>query len=225
MQADLEGLEISKGELKHLSGVDTEDISRPVSLQNAKTQFSYLFQEFLIGLALTPIVVGFLYVFIIGPIIGGSLTVAIASLILTPIAIVLLRWFWLQRHSPHTLISLLDEVDRYHAVLKTIDINDRLEAAGSLETTISDRYTVIEALKLTRSDLIRAIKTERILRDNKDFIATNPELFANNLTALRALQVSDRGSEYGQFLNQALQIGIDIQAEMRKLRSSRSNQT
>ena len=225
MRPDLQGLEISKGELKHLSGVDTDDLFRPASLQNAQTRFSFFLQELFIGLAITPIAVGFLYTFIIGPLIGVSVPAAIACLVLTPVATVIIRWFWLKRNSPHTLLSLLDEVDRYHAVIKAIDISDQIQDAGSAETAIRDRTTALEALQLTRADLIRALRTERILRENKDFLATNPEMFVTNLTALSALQVSDRASEYGQFLDRALQIGTGIQAEMRKLQSSRSDKT
>jgi hypothetical protein len=225
VRPDLQGLEISKGELKHLSGVDTDDLFRPASLQNAQTRFSFFLQELFIGLAITPIAVGFLYTFIIGPLIGVSVPAAIACLVLTPVATVIIRWFWLQRNSPHTLLSLLDEVDRYHAVIKAIDISDQIQDAGSAETAIRDRTTAIEALQLTRADLIRALRTERILRENKDFLATNPEMVVTNFTALSALQVSDRASEYGQFLDRALQIGTGIQAEMRKLQSSRSDKT
>jgi hypothetical protein len=225
VRPDLQGLEISKGELKHLSGVDTDDLFRPASLQNAQTRFSFFLQELFIGLAITPIAVGFLYTFIIGPLIGVSVPAAIACLVLTPVATVIIRWFWLKRNSPHTLLSLLDEVDRYHAVIKAIDISDQIQDAGSAETAIRDRTTALEALQLTRADLIRALRTERILRENKDFLATNPEMFVTNLTALSALQVSDRASEYGQFLDRALQIGTGIQAEMRKLQSSRSDKT
>lgn len=225
MRPDLQGLEISKGELKHLSGVDTEDLARPARLKNTPALLNFLFQEMLIGLALTPIAVGFLQTFIISPIFGVSLPIAIACLIISPITIVLIRWLWVKRNSPHTLIALLEEVDRYHAVIKAIDISDQIEAAGSLEATLKDRHTVIEALHLTRTDLSRALRTEKVLRDNKDFIATNPDLFVSNLTAISALQVSNQASEYGQFLNQALQIGLSIQSEMRKLQSQRTNDT
>ncbi len=225
MQPDLQELEISKGELKHLTGVEIDEIFRPASIATAQKRLSFLLQEVLTGIILTPLAVGFLYIFIIVPLLKSSVAAAIACLILTPIAIILLRWYWRSRNSPQTLTALLDEIDRYRAVLKAIDISDQIEAAGSAEAILRDRNTVIEALQLTRSDLIRALRTERILRENKDFIATNPELFANNLTAIRALQVTNQASEYGQFLDRALQIGIGVQAEMRKLQSQHSRET
>jgi hypothetical protein len=94
---------------------------------------------------------------------------------------------------------LVKEVDRYNAVIKAVNINDQLEEA----------------------DLVRALKTERILRENKKFIAKNPQLFTTNLTALTALQVSDQASEYGRVLDQALQIAVGVQEEMRKLQNRR----
>lgn len=119
----------------------------------------------------------------------------------------------------HHLISLLEDVERYNSAIKGIDINDQIESAGNPGVALKDRNRVIEALQLTREDIVRALKTERILRENQKFIKLNPELFANNLTALAALQVHDQASEYGRFLNEAFQIGLSIQDEMKQLKS------
>ncbi len=67
--------------------------------------------------------------------------------------------------------------------------------------------------------MIRALKTERILRENKNFIISNNELFANNLPTLSAMQVSEQASEHGRLLNEALQIALDVQLEMKRLQS------
>jgi hypothetical protein len=72
-----------------------------------------------------------------------------------------------------------------------------------------------------REDLVRAGKTERILRDNKKLLAHNQELFVNNLANLQALQLSIQAGEYAQFLNESLQIALDVQAEISKLQSPR----
>jgi len=114
---------------------------------------------------------------------------------------------------------LVNEVDRYSAVIKAVDINDQLEEAGNPGVGLSDREKVIQALGIMKADLVRALKTERILRENKKFIAKHPQLFTSNLTALTALQLSDRASEYGRVLDQALQIAVGVQEEMRKLQN------
>ncbi len=221
MQPDLQGLEISPGELRHFSGVDPTEVFRPSILQHPKERLNFLLQEFLLSLALTPIFVGLLHVFVILPLIGGSLVATIVSLIVVPITVVAVRWFWLKRNSPGALCCLLDEVERYNAVIKAIHINDQLEAVGTTEISLSDRQKVIEALSLTREDLVKAIRAERILRENQSFLVNNPELLATNLRILETLQVNDRASEYGRLLNEALQIAAGVQEEMTKLQNKR----
>ncbi len=219
MQPDLQSLEISPGELRHLTGVDPTEVFRPTILHNPKQRLNFFFQEFLLGLALTPIVVGLLHVFVIRPLIGASLLPTLITLILVPIVAIAVRWFWLKRSSPDALCSLLDEVDRYNAVIRAIHINDQLEAAGTKEIGLSDRQKVIEALTLTKEDLVKALKAERVLRENQSFLVGNPELLATNLRTLQTLQVNDRASEYGRLLNEALQIAAGVQEEMAKLQN------
>lgn len=118
-----------------------------------------------------------------------------------------------------SLRILLSDVERYNNVIKAININDQIEAAGNIDVSIKERKRILEALKLTRADLIRALKTEKILRENKNFIISNTELFANNLPTLSAMQVSEQASEHGRLLNEALQIALDVQLEMKRLQS------
>lgn len=217
MQPDLQGLEISLGELRHLSGVEPTDVFRPTILKKPESRWRFLFQELILSLALTPVIVGLLQVFIILPFIGASLSITIGILILVPIAIISCRWFWLQRKNQGTLGYLLDEVERYNAVIKAIDINDQLEAAGTIQRSLSDRQNVIQALTLIRQDLLKALRAERILRENQSFISSNSELLISNLRTLQALQVTDQASEYGHLLNEALQIAAGVSEEMRKL--------
>ncbi|WP_244919261.1 hypothetical protein [Nostoc commune] len=124
-------------------------------------------------------------------------------------------------HMTNSLQILLNDVERYNTVIRAIDINDQIEEAGNPEVLIKERESVIEALKLTKSDLIRALKTERILRENKNFILSNTELFVNNLATLTAMQVNEQATEHGRLLNEALQIALDVQHEMKRLQTQR----
>jgi uncharacterized membrane protein len=111
------------------------------------------------------------------------------------------------------------EVEKFNRVIKAIHINDQLENAGNSGATLEDREKVIEALQLLRDDLVRALKTERILRQNKKFFIESPTLFADNLAALVAVQVSNQATEQGRLLKEALEIGIAVKEEMNKLQS------
>jgi len=214
VESDLIGLEISKGELRRLTGFDPEDVVRPSIIKDNEKRLGFLVNEMLVALALTPVIVGFIYAFIILPTIGSSIKLGIILLILVPLAVVFGRSLWRRFTCPQALSILLDEVDQYHAVIKGIDIYDQLATSGN---SISDREQVISALQLIREDLVRALKTERILRDNKKLLANNQELFVNNLANLQALQLTTQAGEYAQLLNQSLQIALDVQAEIRKL--------
>ncbi|MFM5888693.1 MAG: hypothetical protein ACKOQS_10455 [Dolichospermum sp.] len=124
-----------------------------------------------------------------------------------------------KQHQTNSLRILLNDVERYNSVIKVIDINDQIEDAGNLGVSIQEREKVLAGLELTRNDLIRALKTERILRENKSFIMTNNKLFTNNLAALASMQITEEATEHGKLLNEALQISLDVQQEMKKLQN------
>jgi ABC-type multidrug transport system fused ATPase/permease subunit len=154
-------------------------------------------------------------------IILGSLAIAI----LMALAVILLmrmipNGFTRQRQPKPPKLStslkrLYGEVEKYNKVIRDIHVFDQLEAAGN-PIRLSDRESVLSALKITHSDLIRALKTEKILRDNPDF---NPEQFAIDLTAFHAIQVNEKASEYGQFFDTTIQIAIAVQKTMQDLQS------
>ncbi len=217
MEADLLGLEISKGELRRLTGFDPDEVFRPSIMGDKQKRVGFFANEVLIAIALTPLIVGLIYAFLILPTIGSSILWGVTLLIFVPIAVIVGRLLYRRFTCPQVVTILLDEVDRYHDVIKTIDINDQLATSANSQTSISDREKVISALQLIREDLVRALKMERILRDNKKLLANHQELLGNNLANLQALQISQDASEYAQILNQSLQIAIDVQAEIKKL--------
>ena len=237
MRDDLHGLDISQKELQKLTNLPVKDqliiISNPLKkmVQRiiAKVRgsegatvvfiscsifvFSYLLFDIIIRLFAPWMTIPSWLLLIILSFWGGGVT---------QIVLYLLWWKKLKiinDNMTNSLDILLNDVDRYNAVIKAININDQIEAAGNSGVILKDRERVIEALKLTRTDLIRALKTERILRENKNFILRNTELFANNLATLTAMQVTEEATEHGRLLNEALQIALDVQIEMKRLQT------
>jgi hypothetical protein len=234
---DLHGLDISQKELRSLTNLPVQDelivITRPlrklsqriinklkgsegatvVFLSCSILVFSYLLFDIIIRLFATWITIPSWLLLFLLCCWGGGITQTF------------LYFSWrkklkiLQQNMTNSLEILLRDVDRYNAVIKAIDINDQIEAAGNPGVVIHEREKVIAALHLTRNDLVRALKTERILRENKHFIVTNTELFANNLAALTAMQVTEEATEHGKLLNEALQIALDVQIEMKRLQT------
>ncbi|AUT04246.1 hypothetical protein CLI64_06680 [Nostoc sp. CENA543] len=237
MRNDLQGLEISQKELQKLTNLPVKDelviiinplkeigktiVQKIKGSEGATVLFisfsiavlTYLILDVLIKLFANWISIPAWMLLIILCFLGGVITQC--SL-----------YYWWQKRlknlkgsMTHSLQILLNDVDRYNAVIKAIDINDQIEDAGNPEVNIKERSKVIAALKLTRDDLVRALKTERILRENKNFILGNTELFVNNLATLAAMQVTEQATEHGKLLNEALQIALDVQQEMKSLQS------
>lgn len=235
MRDDLQGLEISQKELQSLTNLPV-NYQLILILNPLKRWISELIEKLKGPEGVTVFFIGFSGVFLlhilsdvflktfaIWTTISSWLSLAIICLFLGIFVQTVFFIRWKQRcrivkaKITHSLEIILDDVDRYNAVIKAIDINDQIELAGNIGVSIKERKKVIEALQLTRVDLVRALMTERILRENKKFIISNTELFANNLTTLIAMQVTEQATEHGRLLNEALQIALDVQYEMRRL--------
>ncbi|MEH1937117.1 MAG: hypothetical protein V7L14_26120 [Nostoc sp.] len=239
MRDDLQGLEISQDELQKLTNLPVNEelliITNPLKtlakiyIQKLKSSegatvvfigfstfvFVYILFDIIIKFFVTWITIpSWILLIILGLWVGG-LTQTILYLIWKT------RNKIVKNNMTKSLQILLNEVNRYNTVIRVIDINDQIEEAGNPEVVIKEREGVIEALKLTKTDLVRALKTEKILRENKSFILGNTELFVNNLATLTAMQVTEQATEHGRLLNEALQIALDVQHEMKKLQTQR----
>ncbi len=237
MENDLKGLDISKKELQQFTNLPVNE-----ELILVVNQFKKVVNNFFerargpeaataYFLGISSVVFSYLILGAVGSLIMPWLPVPswLVALLLLGIggaaSQYILYFIWKQRNKivqaniTPSLKILLSDVERYNNVIKAIYINDEIEAAGNVDVSIKERHKVLDALSLTRADLIRALKTERILRENKNFIIGNSELFANNLPTLSALQVSEQATEHGRLLNEALQIALDVQLEMKRLQS------
>ncbi|QOV23990.1 hypothetical protein [Anabaenopsis elenkinii] len=225
MQTDLQDLEISRTELNNLTGLDINTVPKLSVVQDPIKMLSFVFikqQEGKQGLYILFAISAWMSILFIFKeykgffdyIIGGfALLVSVTTGV--PTYETLQKYMQLSgKDSPMLLLcKLLEEVDRHNQIIKNIDTLDQLKSVGNA-IDLSNREKVIEAIKITRKDLLLAIKTDKILRENPGF---NPESFAVDLTGLQALQVSATASEYSQILDQALQIGVNVQEEMRQL--------
>jgi membrane glycosyltransferase len=213
MRPDLVGLDFSRRELNNLCGLSVSDVFRPWKWKRVISTLTFQFIANFVAWIL-------LYLAIV---LTVSPTYLLAIIALTMILLFNLSftiWRIIFSHQNKGLLKLLDGVDRYNSLIKSIHINDQLEEAGNPQVKLENRDRVIDALRLTREDIVRALQTEKILRKNHKFITQNNALFINNLTNLSALQLSDRATEHGRILNEALQIAITTQSEVRKLQSN-----
>ncbi|MGB3402136.1 MAG: hypothetical protein WBA77_05545 [Microcoleaceae cyanobacterium] len=216
MQPDLVGLEISIGEIKGLTGVNVKHVYRP-------PQFKTFLQEGIKTLVTIALVV--LSYLILAFIFLSYRQILLIIHSCLGIGLLLEDGYKMILSTKHqNLLRILDDIDRYNAIIKTIDLNDQLAELGNSQIKLNDREKVIAALKLIREDLVRAMKTEKILRKNQKFLTEHEDLFVTNLTALTGLQISDRATQQGRLLNEALEIATRVQAELKQLQGERLKQ-
>ncbi len=122
------------------------------------------------------------------------------------------------------LSHLLDEVDRFNEMITAVEILEELRQADitSKRLSLANPEDVKEALHLTRESLVCGLMSDKIMRKHQRFIARRHELFTNietNLASLQTLQASDLAGDYGQLLNEALQVGTRVHREFKRLKS------
>ncbi len=120
---------------------------------------------------------------------------------------------------PPVVMRLFREVDKCNKTIRDIDVFDQLKNAGN-PIKLESRDSAIAALRMTRNDITRALKTERILRENPDF---HPDRFDIDLNAFEAMQMQERAKEYGRIFDTTLQIAIDVQKAMSELQEFTSD--
>ena len=114
---------------------------------------------------------------------------------------------------PTRLGILLDEVDKFNQVVSHVSVMEQLTAIGHKD--VQDRERILEVLKTMREDLVRALQTERILRENPNF---KPELISSEaIPLLETLKFSEDAKEAQQLVQDAIDIGLRVQEEMKKL--------
>ncbi|CBN56092.1 MULTISPECIES: hypothetical protein [Kamptonema] len=239
MQPDLEELRITEKEVEELSGVTLSDVVMGNLYRTSVLRESLIGKKRRNRQQLASFIFNEVLIFGLTLIFSVPITLLIAKnttsvpdtqaffqfLQLTLVLSILLScgwniYMWLKAKPLAALANLADEVEKYNEVIKAVDIIDKLTAVGNLPLNLINRDDAIKALNVTRDSLICALRTEKILRDNQEFIGRRYELFVNienNLTALMAFDVNNQASEYGRLLNEALEIGMSVHKEVRKL--------
>jgi hypothetical protein len=130
-------------------------------------------------------------------------------------------YLWKRAQRLKSLAILLEKIEQYNHVIDAITLIDKLESPHrSNAVKVQNREELLAALNLIKESLINAMKVETLIRKHKTLINNRYELFAMleaNLTALMAFDPSHQISEYGKLLDDALQIGLTVHKEVRKL--------
>lgn len=198
LQPDLQCLEITEKDLKKLSSAKA---SQPFKINTSGVAF----KQILIVWLIIQIIIIF-----INRNYDHLLSKSLFSLFIACFCVIIFPVILFEMQPLEASKKLIEEAKKINSIIKAINVNDQLVEAGHKGMSQNERDKAIGAIKLAREDLVRALKTERILRDNKDIVTGNVELFANNLANLKALQVDEQASEFASILSKALQVAVDV---------------
>jgi len=207
-------LTLSDGELKTLTGVNVADIG---------TEFAGTIIAATVAGSLLMIPIGLLTALILG-VAQGSIAGFWPTITLAALFSYLPVGWWAFRNMQASgrikkhLEPLLQEVKNYNDLVAHIHTVDQLAEIGN-PVQVQDRDTVLTGLKTMREQLVRALKTERILRDKPEFQSSE---FSLDLTSLYALEVEQQTTEYHKILHDTRQIGKSVQTELQKFNTQRN---
>lgn len=221
MKEDLQGLEISSQEVKELSGCYI-NLNEKVKLSDEEIEFLPMF--------LASIFMIWLIGFLGAQLFGMNLTYNIRTIsIIGGLSLILtITYFIINEyekrigksviHSAVDLKNLVDEIQKFNSIVKSIDVKDQLaEAGGGKEMEAEERKNVMDALSLTREDLIRGLRIERILRENRSVIESNSNMFQNNLSSIEALKIKEKATEASNLIGETLQVSVEVQNQINQL--------
>lgn len=226
---NLDNLRITNHDLDELTGLDISDLSmgrgtRLVVFQTPKLWWAWLLNQ---GLVLAVALVLWLPVCLV---LGRNISTLPLTVFLgvgTGCAIASTVAYSLysihQGRQLRVLSHLLDEVDRFNEMITAVEILEELRQADgtSKRLSLDNPEDIKEALHLTRESLVCGLMSDKIMRKHQRFIARRHELFTSietNLSSLQALQASELAGDYGQLLNEALQVGASVHRELRTLK-------
>ena len=239
MNPELKALAITAKELERLTGFEVNDLFigsivggsfRPGLFKSPKRMLSFgLMQVFALILAMIlTLPVGLIIIRNNANSVTDLPTISkFLQVTLSVTVTLVVGWNLLMKVRSRSLLPLarlLDDVDQFNDVVSAVNVMDRLNAIGTLQTQAytqtEHRQQVMEALTIARSSLVCGLMTEKILRQNRSLLARRADLIDNieaNLASLRALEVNNQASEYVELLNEALKIGMSVQQEVQQL--------
>jgi len=153
---------------------------------------------------------------------GGMGCALVGGLVLIVILIVTCFSSWNEsdlvaqrRQHASELRAMWDDIDRLNQTLAHIHVVDQLASAGN-DVQIDARREVIQAIRTTRENLVKAFKTATILRENPDF--DRKTLGATAISPVQgATELSDRAGDLADALNSAIEIDMRANEKIKQL--------
>ena len=117
------------------------------------------------------------------------------------------------------LNKLWNEVDNYNKIIRSIDVKDQISNILEKETE-SGREEILQSMEKIHDNLIKAIKIDKIIRENEDVISIERESLELTFAELKYTEMKDQASKYSDLVDEILDLGKTLNSEFEELQSS-----
>lgn len=115
------------------------------------------------------------------------------------------------------LRKLFLECENYNQIINSIGVKDQI--AEVLENNKDEtREEILQGLLKIRNNLIKALKLDRIMRENQDVITAHRESLEITFAELEYLDMANNASQYSEFVDDVLNLGINLNKEFEDLK-------
>ncbi len=150
------------------------------------------------------------------------------SLLFSTIGLSILNYhLWLRAKKLKSLAIILEKIEQYNQLINNLKLVNQINRLNYSDnnTTQSDFKQLSEikaALKLTKVSLLKSIDLEKIVNLTQKNIGGRDQLFTNledDLIQFLSWPKNNYHSEYQQLLTEAVQIGLSVHQEVRKIQT------
>ena len=231
-------LKITQSELDNLWELDlfsslAIDLSRVLILHKRQelkslliTEISILFLSLVLFFPLNLII--FRHLGFLANNLHGFIGILVVSIISSAALLLFLNYYlWLRAKNLKSLTIILDKINQYNQLINNLQIITQINHLNYTDFSNSKNELEISseiktALGLTKVSLIKSIEIEKIINLTQQITSDHYQLFANledNLIQFLSLPNNHDYSEYQQLLIEAIQIGLSVHQEVRKIQN------
>jgi hypothetical protein len=234
MEANLENLRIDRENIERIINLDLVsslaiDLYRALVFRDYRHIFSVLLTAVAIFILSLVIIIPFSSILLkrSGDLIDNTAGFSNLLTLVITIAIFLISatnfYLWKKSLKLKSLAILIDKLEKYDRLIEKLIVIDKIQflhQGDRQEHYINNRNSIVEALQITKTSLIDALKIEKLIRNHQNLTSNRYELLTeleSNLVALMSFEPDSQIGEYEDILNEVLQLGLGVHKEVRKL--------
>ncbi|ACK71492.1 hypothetical protein PCC7424_3090 [Gloeothece citriformis PCC 7424] len=134
-------------------------------------------------------------------------------------------YLWQQSKKHKSLAILIEKTDQYNNLIKAVKLVESLESitpSNGDENQTFEKQDLINTLTMIKQGLIQGLTLEKLIRKQGRLIEQHYQLLTNldsNLSALMDIDLNHPSSQYQKILQDAIQIGMTVHKEIKKLQN------